>query len=75
MVIGGWEWAQTYTTTPATESPVLKYYQVEFKPYATVQGNIVSKLTLQNLWQNEIIFDLDQFTINIFLSLIWNEDF
>merc|ERR1712060_100201 len=44
MIVAGWEFAQTYTTTAATESPVLKYYQLEFKPYSTLQGNIVSTL-------------------------------
>ena len=75
MIIGGWEWAQTYTTTSATESPVITYYQLEYKPYLTIQSNIISTLFLQNLWVNELTFDLDQFTTNIFLSLIWNENF
>lgn len=30
MVKAGWAWAQTYTTTPITETPVLDYYQIEF---------------------------------------------
>lgn len=46
MIVGGWEWAQTYTTTPATESPVLKYYQLELKPFLTVQANVISTLFL-----------------------------
>jgi len=30
MVKAGWEFAQAYTSTPSTETPVLKYYQLEF---------------------------------------------
>lgn len=27
------------------------------------------------MWVNEMTFDLDQFTSNMFVSIIWNEDF
>lgn len=36
MAQAGWEWAQTYTTTPTTETPILEYYQVEFQPFVAV---------------------------------------
>jgi hypothetical protein len=26
MIQGGWEWKQTYTTTPETEAPIKEYY-------------------------------------------------
>ena len=32
----GWEWKQTYTTTPSTETPVLKYYALELVFYSDV---------------------------------------
>ena len=59
MIKGGWEWNQTYTTTPTTESPVLKYYNIELAPYVQVQANFISTLFLQNIWVNVITFDLD----------------
>lgn len=40
-----------------------------------VQANLVSKLFLQNIWVNEVTVDVDQFKLNIFLSLIFNERF
>ena len=36
MVKAGWERAQVYTSTPSSETPVLKYYQVELQPYLTI---------------------------------------
>jgi len=75
MIKGGWEWKQTFTTTPSTESPVLKYYDLELVPFVQVQANMISTLFLQNIWVNVFTFDLDQFKTNIFLSLIVNEDF
>ena len=75
MVKAGWEWEQEYTETPSTDTPVVEYYQVQLKPYVQVQANIVSNLRLLNLWINNVTFDLDQFTYNLFLSLIVNENF
>lgn len=36
MIKAGWEWSQAYTSTPSSETPVLKYYQVELMPYLTI---------------------------------------
>ena len=75
MVKAGWEWAQAYTTTTASETPVLKYYQLELLPYLQIQANIINTLFIQNLWVTELTFDLDQFKTNWFISMIFNEDF
>lgn len=40
-----------------------------------LQANIISSLRIQNLWTNQITFDLDMFKINTFMSFIFNEDF
>lgn len=37
--------------------------------------NIISKLHLQNIWDNQITFDLDSFRIHSYFSLIWNEKY
>ena len=39
-----------------------------------MQVNIISKLWLQNLWINNITFDIDQFKQNLYVSLIVNEN-
>jgi len=74
MVQAGWEWAQTYTTTPVTETPIVDYYQLEFQPFVAVQAQIISSLLLQNIWVNNVTFDLDQFKANLFISLIFNSN-
>ena len=71
----GWEWKQTYTTTPSTETPVIKYYALELVFFSDVQANLMSNLFLQYFWVNNITADLSQFKSQIFLSLIFNEDF
>lgn len=75
MVKAGWEWKQTYTTTPANESPVLKYYHVELIPYVQIQANFISTFFIENIWINNLTLDLDQFQTNLFLSMIFNENF
>lgn len=75
MVKAGWEFAQDYSSTASSESPVLKYYQIEWKPYLQIQANLISTLFIQNVWVNEITFDLDQFKANGFISFILNEEF
>ena len=71
----GWKWAQAYTSTPSTETPVVNYYQVELQPFVQAQANLISTLFLQNLWVNVVTFDLSQFKVNYYLSMILNEDF
>jgi len=44
---------------------------VELEPFIQVQAQIESNLHLQNIWVNEINFDLDQFKANLFISLIF----
>ena len=75
MVKAGWEWAQAYTSTSSSETPVLKYYQVELQPYLQIQANLISTLFIQNVWVNELTFDLDQFKTNLYISMILNEEF
>ena len=40
----GWNWTQTYTSTPSTETPVINYYQVELQPFVQAQANLISTL-------------------------------
>lgn len=40
-----------------------------------MQANLISTFFMQNLWVNQITFDLDQAKFNIFFSAIINEDF
>lgn len=75
MVKAGWAWTQEYTSTPSSESPVLKYYRVQLQPYLQMQANLISTLFVQNVWVNELTFDVDQFKMNVFISLIFNEEF
>ena len=73
MVKAGWEFEQEYTST--TGDNVLTYYQVQLKPYLQVQANLISTLFIQNVWVNEITFNLEQFKANLFISYIFNEEF
>ena len=41
----------------------------------TIAVNIISKLRLQNIWDNQITFDLDSFRVHAYFSLIWNENY
>ena len=75
MLKAGWEVKQTWTKTPSTDLPVLEYYQWQLQPYAQIQANLISNLFLQNVWVNVITADLDQFKVNMFISLIINENF
>lgn len=40
-----------------------------------VQANLISKLFLENIWVNEVTADINQFRVNLFFSMILNEDF
>lgn len=56
-------------------APIIEYYQWQLQPYMTIGVNIVSKLHLQNIWVNNITFDVDKFKVHSYLSLIWTENF
>lgn len=70
----GWEWEQTYTTETQNGTEI-EYYQVQFIPYVEAQANIMSDLTLQALYINQLTMDIEKFKLNYFMSLIFTNDY
>lgn len=75
MVEAGWEWEQSFTTTPSSDAPVVEYYQVSLQPFIEIQANFDSRLEIHNIWVNNLTASLDKFKTNLFISLIFNENF
>ena len=73
MVKAGIEWDQTWTSTPSSSTPVVQYYQVELKPFVQIQANLINTLFIQGLWVDVLTLDLDQFKMNMYISLIIND--
>ena len=70
---GRWLTPWNATSTPSSSTPVVQYYQVELKPFVQIQANLINTLFIQGLWVDVLTLDLDQFKMNMYISLIIND--
>jgi len=65
----GWEFDQTYAIDSST-SLSQYYWQIRFAPYVQVDAIIHPELYIDQLYVNQVTFDLNQFKTFLFAEII-----
>ena len=68
----GIEWEQTYDTTDRNVTPVLEYYQMEFKPYVDSQIYVKMTFHIEKVTIIELLFDIPSFITSLIGSFSIN---
>lgn len=71
----GWFWTQEFESTPSTDPPQRKYYDMRWHPTARGKGNAQFTLFIKNLVALVVEGDLAEFDASIILAMIFVSDY